>query len=203
MADKLLKGKTDRRSEEVHHGRADQRPGQDRRCPWPCSCPSQQVNKDNVDELVVKSGFQKARRCLSRHPVRSARLAGEPAAAPAGEKIKVGLSFSDFATERWKNERVLMREAAGRTRATKSSGQEANHDVKLQNDQIDNMVTPGRQGPDRHRRRRRCGRDRGRQGRRCRREGHRLRPPDQEPRTLPAYISFNNVEVGRQQALAS
>ena len=28
----------------------------------------------------------------------------EPAA-----KIKVGLSFSDFATERWKNEEVLMR----------------------------------------------------------------------------------------------
>ncbi|MBN1812436.1 MAG: hypothetical protein JXA14_11405, partial [Anaerolineae bacterium] len=27
----------------------------------------------------------------------------------AGEKIKVGLSFSDFATERWKNEEVLMR----------------------------------------------------------------------------------------------
>ncbi|MBN2676704.1 MAG: D-xylose transporter subunit XylF, partial [Anaerolineaceae bacterium] len=26
-----------------------------------------------------------------------------------GGKIKVGLSFSDFATERWKNEEILMR----------------------------------------------------------------------------------------------
>ena len=31
------------------------------------------------------------------------------AAPSGGEKIKVGLSFSDFATERWKNEEVLMR----------------------------------------------------------------------------------------------
>ena len=34
---------------------------------------------------------------------------GGGAAQPAGGKIKVGLSFSDFATERWKNEEVLMR----------------------------------------------------------------------------------------------
>ena len=26
----------------------------------------------------------------------------------SGDKIKVGLSFSDFATERWKNEEILM-----------------------------------------------------------------------------------------------
>ena len=38
----------------------------------------------------------------------AAPAAAEPTAAPAagGEKIKVGLSFSDFATERWKNEQV-------------------------------------------------------------------------------------------------
>ena len=34
---------------------------------------------------------------------------GGGGAQPAGGKIKVGLSFSDFATERWKNEEVLMR----------------------------------------------------------------------------------------------
>ncbi|MBN1657094.1 MAG: D-xylose transporter subunit XylF, partial [Anaerolineae bacterium] len=59
-----------------------------------------------------------------------------------GEKIKVGLSFSDFATERWKNEEVLMRgllEGLG----YEVLSQEANHDVKLQNDQIDNMVSQG------------------------------------------------------------
>ena len=31
------------------------------------------------------------------------------AAQSSGGKIKIGLSFSDFATERWKNEEVLMR----------------------------------------------------------------------------------------------
>ena len=67
------------------------------------------------------------------------------AAAPGGEKVKVGLSFSDFATERWKNEEVLMRgllEDLG----YEVISQEANHDVKLQNDQIDNMVSQGVKG---------------------------------------------------------
>ena len=57
-------------------------------------------------------------------------------------KTKVGLSFSDFATERWPRERDNM------TKILKDAGydvlvQEANHDAKLQNDQIKNMVTQG------------------------------------------------------------
>ena len=78
--------------------------------------------------------------------------------------------------------------------------QEANHDVKLQNDQIDNMVTQGVKGliviaedgdaaataVDK--------------AASCRREGDRLRPPDQDPK-IAAYLSFDNVEVGRQEAL--
>lgn len=63
-------------------------------------------------------------------------------APPAGEKIKVGLSFSDFATERWKNEEVLMRKML-EEKGYEVLTQEANHDVKLQNDQIDNMVSQG------------------------------------------------------------
>jgi len=64
--------------------------------------------------------------------------------APAG-KTKIGLSFSDFATERWKNESDLM------TKLLTEKGYdvistEANHDVKLQNDQIDNMVSQGVKG---------------------------------------------------------
>src|SRR3989304_1064187 len=64
--------------------------------------------------------------------------------APA-EKVIVGLSFSDFATERWKPEADLM------TKLLEEKGysvvvQEANHDVKLQNDQIDNMVAQGAKG---------------------------------------------------------
>ena len=71
-----------------------------------------------------------------------------PAAAPAGDaaatgdKIKVGLSFSDFATERWKNEEVLIRGLL-EEKGYEVLSTEANQDVKLQNDQIDNMVSQG------------------------------------------------------------
>ncbi len=63
-------------------------------------------------------------------------------ACKAGGKTKVGLSFSDFATERWKNEEVLMRKLL-EEKGYEVISQEANHDVKLQNDQIDNMVSQG------------------------------------------------------------
>jgi D-xylose transport system substrate-binding protein len=60
----------------------------------------------------------------------------------AQAKAKIGLSFSDFATERWARERDEM------TKILKDAGydvlvQEANHDAKLQNDQVKNMVTQG------------------------------------------------------------
>jgi D-xylose transport system substrate-binding protein len=60
-------------------------------------------------------------------------------------KIKVGLSFSDYATERWPIEAALM------TKLLQAKGyevivQEADHDVKLQSDQIDNMVSQGVKG---------------------------------------------------------
>lgn len=60
--------------------------------------------------------------------------------APA--KPKIGLSFSDFATERWARERDEM------SKLLQDAGydvlvQEANHDAKLQNDQVKNMVTQG------------------------------------------------------------
>ena len=52
------------------------------------------------------------------------------------EKIKIGLSFSDFATERWTKERDIM------TKMLQEKGYEviaqgANHDPKTQNDQIE------------------------------------------------------------------
>jgi flagellin-like protein len=64
------------------------------------------------------------------------------ACSSGGGKTKVGLSFSDFATERWKNEEVLMRGLL-EDKGYEVLSQEANHDVKLQNDQIDNMVAQG------------------------------------------------------------
>ncbi|MBN1231356.1 MAG: substrate-binding domain-containing protein [Anaerolineales bacterium] len=119
-------------------------------------------------------------------------------AAAGGEKVKVGLSFSDFATERWKNEEILMRgllEDLG----YEVLSQEANHDVKLQNDQIDNMVAQGAKAlivvaedgdavvtavdaaAD---------------------AGVIVLAYDRLIKTdkIAAYLSFNNVEVGRQQA---
>ena len=123
-----------------------------------------------------------------------------PTAAPAaGGKIKVGLSFSDFATERWKGEQVLM------TKLLNDKGydviwQEANHDVKLQNDQIDNMVTQGVKAliiiaedgdaavtsVDK-----------------AAKAGVKVIAYDRliKSPNISAYISFNNTEVGRQEAL--
>jgi len=151
--------------------------------------------------------------CTSTAPAANAPApAAEEPAAPAAdsadtaeevpavaEPIKVGLSFSDFATERWKNEEVLMRgllEGMG----YEVLSQEANHDVKLQNDQIDNMVSQGvkaliviaedgdaivtsvDKAAD---------------------AGVIVIAYDRLIKTskIAAYLSFNNVEVGRQQAL--
>ena len=80
--------------------------------------------------------------------------------------------------------------------------QEANHDVKLQNDQIDNMVDARREGPDRHRGRWRCGRCTARWTRRLQ-AGVKVIAYDRliKSTNISAYISFNNTEVGRQEAL--
>ncbi len=60
----------------------------------------------------------------------------------AADKPLIGLSFSDFTLERW------VREAEEMTELARKSGcevivQEANHDPKVQNDQIENMVLQG------------------------------------------------------------
>jgi len=125
-------------------------------------------------------------------------VTGMVSCAGAG-KTKIGLSFSDFATERWKNEADLM------TTLLKDKGydiivQEAAHDVKLQNDQIDNMVSQGVKGliviaedgdaavtaVDK-----------------AAKAGVKVIAYDRliKTQSIAAYISFNNVEVGRQEAL--
>lgn len=77
-------------------------------------------------------------------PAAEAPAAEAPAveAPVAEEKIIIGLSFSDFAVERWKNEEILMRGLL-EDMGYEVISQEAAHDVKLQNDQIENMVTQG------------------------------------------------------------
>ena len=129
----------------------------------------------------------------------AAAPAAEAAAeAPAGEPIKIGLSFSDFATERWKNEEILIRGLL-EERGYEVLSQEANQDVKLQNDQIDNMVSQGVQAlivvaqdgdavvtsVDK-----------------AAEAGVKVIAYDRliKSPNIAGYISFNNVEVGRQQA---
>jgi D-xylose transport system substrate-binding protein len=122
----------------------------------------------------------------------------EGAAAASGEAIKVGLSFSDFATERWKNEEIILRGLL-EEKGYEVLSQEANQDVKLQNDQIDNMVSQGvkaliiiaqdgdavvtavDKAAD---------------------AGVAVVAYDRLIKSpkIAGYISFNNVEVGRQQA---
>ncbi len=127
--------------------------------------------------------------------------AEEAPAAPAAEaaKPKIGISFSDFATERWKNEADLM------TKLFNEKGYdvivaEAAHDVKLQNDQIDNMVSQGVVGlvviaedgdaavtsVDK-----------------AADAGVKVIAYDRLIKTpkIAAYLSFDNTEVGRQEAL--
>ncbi len=78
-------------------------------------------------------------------PAATAMPAPTTAPAASSGKVKIGLSFSDFATERWPVENAQM------TMLLQKDGyevvsQEADHDVKLQSDQIDNMVAEGVKG---------------------------------------------------------
>jgi len=127
-----------------------------------------------------------------------AMVIGLAACSSGGGKQKIGLSFSDFATERWKTEEELMRaqlEDLGYEVITA----EANHDVKLQNDQIDNMVTQGVDviiivAED--------GDAAATAVTNAAKEGVKVLAYDRLVKSpdIAAYLSFNNVEVGRQQA---
>jgi D-xylose transport system substrate-binding protein len=113
--------------------------------------------------------------------------------------IKIGLSFSDFATERWSNEDKLMRELGTKAGAEVVT-QVANNDAKLQNDQIDSLVLQGVNviiivAED---------------GATCAaavdkaaEKGIPCIAYDRLIKTdkIAAYVYFDNVEVGRQQAL--
>ena len=124
-----------------------------------------------------------------------------PKAYGAGAKGKIGLSFSDFATERWTRERDEM------VKLLKDKGykkedilvQEANHDAKLQNDQIKNMVTQGAKviiavAED--------GDSLATAVDEVAKKGVKVLAYDRliKSAKIAAYISFDNVDVGRNQA---
>jgi D-xylose transport system substrate-binding protein len=123
---------------------------------------------------------------------------GGASSSSGGGKTKIGLSFSDFATERWKKEADQMKQLL-EAKGYEVIVQEANHDVKQQNDQIDNMVAQGAKGliivaedgdaavtsVDK-----------------AADAGVKVIAYDRLIKTakIAAYLSFDNVEVGRQQA---
>ncbi len=165
--------------------------------------PVVQVTKDNVFKEIVESGFQPYDAVYrdipeDQRPPKPGEAAA-PAAPAAAEVVKIGLSFSDFATERWKPEADLL------TKLLKEKGyevlvQEANHDVKLQNDQIDNMVAQGVKGliviaED--------GEAAATAVDKAATAGVKVIAYDRliKTQSIAAYLSFDNVEVGRQEAL--
>lgn len=123
-------------------------------------------------------------------------LAGQVFAAD--KPLKIGLSFSDFATERWPVEAKLLEKLA-KEKGFEVVIQEANHDAKLQNDQIENMIGSG------------CnviiivaedGAAAATAVEKAAAEGIKCIAYDRLIKSdkLAAYISFDNVEVGRAQA---
>ncbi len=120
------------------------------------------------------------------------------ACGAAAGKTKIGISMSDFATERWKPEAELMKKLL-EEKGYEVLIQEANHDVKLQNDQIDNMVAQGVKGlivvaED--------GDAAATAVEKAAAAGVKVIAYDRLIKTdkIAAYLSFDNVEVGRQQA---
>jgi D-xylose transport system substrate-binding protein len=131
--------------------------------------------------------------CLSGSP---------PAHGRAGKqsKIVIGVSFAEFGAERWSREKDKMIALARRDGAAELIYQVANFDTALQNSQIENLVTQGvdiiiiipvdgeacvtmvdyaaKAGVP------------------CIAYDRLIKSPN-----LAAYITFDNVEVGRQQAL--
>jgi len=114
------------------------------------------------------------------------------------QDIKIGISFSDFETERWPVEAELMKKLAA-DQGAEVIVQAANHDAKLQNDQIQNMILQGVDviviiAED------------GAAAASAVDEAARDNIPciayDRliKSSNLAAYISFDNVEVGRAQA---
>ena len=120
-------------------------------------------------------------------------------AAPAAGGGKIGISMSDYSTQRWKEEADLMKKLL-EAKGYEVLVQEANHDVKLQNDQIDNMVAQGAKGlivvaED--------GAAAATAVDKAGKAGVKVIAYDRLIKStgIAAYLSFNNEEVGRQQAL--
>jgi D-xylose transport system substrate-binding protein len=119
-------------------------------------------------------------------------------AQKSDEKMKIGLSFSDFATDRWPVERDLMTKMLNE-KGFEVIAQGANADSKIQNDQIENMVTQGAKAiiiiAQDGAAAATAVESAAKAGVPCIAYDRLIKSPK-----TAAYISFDNVEVGRQQA---
>lgn len=123
---------------------------------------------------------------------------GQKSGSASKGGVKIGLSFSDFETERWPREQALMTKLAA-DQGVQVVSQVANHDAKLQNDQIENMVLQGVNviiivAED--------GAAAATAVDQAAQAGVKTIAYDRLIKSpkLSAYISFDNVEVGRAQA---
>jgi len=114
--------------------------------------------------------------------------------------IKIGLSFAEFEIERWAREKDKMTELAKKAGATEVVYQVANNDANLQNSQIENMVAQGVKAiiivaVD--------GEAAATAVDAAAKAGIPCIAYDRliKSSNLAAYITFDNVEVGRQEAL--
>lgn len=113
-------------------------------------------------------------------------------------EVVIGVSFSDFATERWPREQVLLTDL-GRENGVQVISQVANQDAKLQNDQIENMIL---QGADAIIVIAQDGDAVVTAAESAAAEGIPVIAYDRliKSSSIAAYVSFDNVEVGRAQS---
>jgi len=114
--------------------------------------------------------------------------------------VKIGLSFAEFETERWAREKDKMTDLAMKAGASEVVYQVANGDASLQNSQIENMVAQGVKAiiivaVD--------GEAAATAVDAAAKAGVACIAYDRliKSSNLAAYITFDNVEVGRQEAL--
>lgn len=128
----------------------------------------------------------------------TAGFAGGDGGGDMDDEIIIGVSFSDYATDRWPREAELLKKL-GDEAGVKVITQVANQDPKLQNDQIENMIL---QGADALIIIAQDGAAAAAAVDAASAEGIPTIAYDRliKSPNLSAYLSFDNVEVGRAQA---
>ena len=158
------------------------------------------IFKRVLDTALVASENKKVKAAIDKAKLAAAAEEKKLAATIEKNRLlkKIGLSFSDFASERWSRERdemTMLLRAAGYDVLV----QEANHDAKLQSDQIKNMIAQGANviiavAED--------GDALASTVDEVAKKGVKIIAYDRliKSANIAAYVSFDNVDIGRNQA---